>query len=246
MMKKKVQFLLQNLLGIDRYLFWLACFQVEKQRWLRTDKELQYFIQLIPEKGMVADVGANLGVTSVLISREKPGCSIVAFEPIPANFNCCKRLVKKYAIQSMHLYEVALADCPGQLIMTQPIDRGVVMHGLSRVVETPEIIPHGIDVRALSLDEIPELQSPNVLVAIKIDVENFEWYVLQGGVAVIQSNMPIIFCEVWDTIRRELTFTLMRQLGYSIFVFNGTELEHYLHQSALNFFFIPNIAPVTH
>jgi hypothetical protein len=76
-------------------------------------------------------------------------------------------------------------------------------------------------------------------VAIKIDVENFEWYVLQGGVEVIKANRPIIFCEVWDTIRRELTFSMVKQLGYDVFVFNGKSLDPFQHQSALNFFFLP-------
>ena len=238
-MKRKIQFLLQSILGIDRYLFWLANFQVFIGRWISVDKEFQYFIQLIPDKGMVADVGANLGVTCVYISREKPGCSVVAFEPIPANFNCCKKIIEKYGSPQIHVYELALADCPGQLLMTQPTEQGVVMHGLSRVVETPENTPLYIDVRALCLDELPECQPPHQLVAIKIDVENFEWYVLQGGVEVIKANRPIIFCEVWDTIRRELTFSLVQQLGYEVFVFNGKTLDPYQHQPALNFFFLP-------
>jgi FkbM family methyltransferase len=238
-MKRKIQFFLQNLLGIQRYLFWLASFQVWKGRWLYADKEFHYFIQLLPEKGMVADIGANLGVTSVQIATEKPGCTIIAFEPIPANFNCCKKIVQKYGSSQIHLYQLALADCPGQLIMTQPTDKGVLMHGLSRVVEIPENTPNCIDVRALSLDEIPEFQPPHQLVAIKIDVENFEWYVLQGGAEVIKANQPVIFCEVWDTVRRELTFSLMGQLGYEIFIFNGQVLEPFRNQRALNFFFLP-------
>jgi hypothetical protein len=44
---------------------------------------------------------------------------------------------------------------------------------------------------------------------------------------------------VWDTIRRELTFSLVQLLGYEVFVFNGKTLDPYQQQPALNFFFLP-------
>ena len=111
------------------------------------------------------------------------------------HFKCCKKIVEKYGSHQIHLYELALADCPGQLLMTQPTEQGVVMHGLSRVVETPENTPLYIDVRALCLDEIPECQPPHQLVAIKIDVENHENEVLEGAKSTILRNKPIIFLE---------------------------------------------------
>lgn len=243
-MKRAIQWVLQQMLGSKRYLCWLARWQLFTRQYLFRDKEFLHFLSLIPESGIVGDIGANLGITAVNIAKNKPSCKIVAFEPVPMNFYCCKELVTKMQANNVVLYELALADCPGQLMMMIPEERGVMMHGLSKVVETPANNTHMLDVRALSLDEIPEFTLPNQVVALKIDVENFEWYVLQGAVGVIAAQKPIIFCEVWNTIRRELTFDLMRKLGYDIWVFDGKKLVPFEDQQALNFFFLPNTSSI--
>jgi hypothetical protein len=75
---------------------------------------------------------------------------------------------------------------------------------------------------------------------MKMDVENFEWYVFQGGVEVIRASRPIIYCEIWGTVRRNLTLQLMLQLGYSAYIFKGKKLESFQGQQALNFFLLPD------
>ncbi|MBU3744345.1 MAG: FkbM family methyltransferase [Sediminibacterium sp.] len=193
-MKRAVQWVLQQILGIRGYLYWHARWQLFVQQYIYRDKELLHFLSIIPEKGIVGDIGANLGVTAVSIAKNKPLCKVVAFEPIPMNYACCRELISKIPDNRMVVYELALADCPGQLMMMIPEERGVYMHGLSKVVETPITTSQLLDVRAMSLDEIPEFALPNQVVALKIDVENFEWYVLQGAVGVIIIIRPIIFC----------------------------------------------------
>jgi len=243
-MKRAVQRILQRVLGLRLYLYWLARWQLLVQQYIFRDKEFLHFLSMIPEKGIVGDIGANLGVTAVRIAKSKPLCKVVAFEPVPINYACCSALFSIIPDNRMVLYELALADCPGQLMMTIPEDKGVYMHGLSKVIETPKSNTNLLDVRSLSLDEVPEFNLPNQVVALKIDVENFEWYVLQGAVGVITKHKPIIFCEVWNTIRRELTFDLVRKLGYTIWVFDKTTLVPFDNQQALNFFFLPNSSSI--
>lgn len=244
-MKRGIQLILQRLLGIRLYLYWLSRFQLFVQQYIVRDLEFLHFLSLIPETGVIGDIGANLGVTAVSIAQKRPMCRVVAFEPIPVNFTCCSELFSKFQIDRIHLYKLALSDGSGQLTMSIPKERGVFMHGLSKVVEEHENNTHMIKVQALSLDEIPEFNLPNRVVALKIDVENFEWNVLRGAVRVITDHRPIIFCEVWNTIRRNQTFDWMRNLGYGTWVFDGKKLIPFSNQQALNFFFLPNDSSFT-
>jgi FkbM family methyltransferase len=230
LLKRYIQFLFQHLLGIDLYLLLTAIFQWFVIRMIRPDKELLYFIDRLPVKGIIVDAGA----------KYRPKCQIIAFEPVPANLRCLKKMVSWFGKGNIKLYETALADCSGQLLMYQPIEKGVQMHGLSRVAETPESSYPAFDVPAVCLNDIPELQPPVNWVGVKIDVENFEWYVLQGGVEVIKAARPIIYCEIWDTIRRDLTLQLLRQLNYSPYVLHQNKPELFTGQPALNFFLIPD------
>jgi hypothetical protein len=214
-LKRIIQYTCQRLLGVDRFLLLTALFQWYIIRIFRPDRELRFFIDQMPTQGIIVDAGANLGITSLIMARLRPECQIIAFEPVPANLRCLKKMVKWL------------------------VEKRVQMHGLSRVVETPESEYLVFDVSAQCLNDIPELQPPARWIGIKIDVENFEWYVLQGGVEVISAARPIIFCEIWDTIRRDLTLQLLGQLNYSPYLLNQNKLELFTGQPALNFFLIP-------
>lgn len=240
-LKRFIQFLFQRLLGIDLYLSITAIIHWYIIRIIRPDKELLYFIHRLPLKGMIVDAGANLGVTSLIMAKYRPKCQIIAFEPVPSNLRCLKKMVSWFGKGNIKVYEAALADHSGQLMMYQPIERGVRMHGLSRVAETHESGYPTFNVATCCLNDIPELQPPSNWIGLKIDVENFEWYVLQGGVEVIKAARPLIYCEIWDTNQRELTLELLRQLNYTPYVLHQNKLELFTGQPALNYFLIPDI-----
>jgi natural product biosynthesis luciferase-like monooxygenase protein/FkbM family methyltransferase len=45
----------------------------------------------VPEKGLVMDLGANIGTFSIDVSQKHPGATIIAFEPIPQIFSALKK-----------------------------------------------------------------------------------------------------------------------------------------------------------
>jgi hypothetical protein len=60
---------------------------------------------------------------------------------------------------------------------------------------------------------------PNTKVqAIKLDVENYEYFVLKGGENLILRNNPIIYVELWDNENRQKCFQFIQELGYQIYV----------------------------
>jgi len=89
------------------------------------------------------------------------------------------------------------------------------------------------------LDTIPVLQQIKKISAVKIDVENFEYYVLKGGETLLRKHKPVIFCELWKDERRELCLALIKKIGYKPKVFEKGRLVDFNGQEALNFFFLP-------
>ncbi len=51
------------------------------------EKDASMILKLVPEQGVVFDVGANMGWYSLLIARKVKGCQIHAFEPIPKTYS---------------------------------------------------------------------------------------------------------------------------------------------------------------
>ena len=91
------------------------------------------------------------------------------------------------------------------------------------------------------LDDMPEFknmkQPPG---AIKIDVENFEYFVLKGGEQLLRTYKPIVYAELWDTENRKNCFEMMKDIGYKIKILESSKLIDFdaAKHSKQNFFFV--------
>lgn len=238
--KRAIQYFFQQLLGTDHYLFLTGLYQWCIARHIRPDREIELFLQQITAGGIIIDAGANLGITSLLMEQKRPDCTIISFEPVPANVRCCQKMIRLFGKGRIQLHESALSNSSGQLRMMQPTENGVIMHGLSRVLDNDSQGNETFIVPATCLNDLPELQSPVNWGGLKIDVENFEWHVLRGGVEVIRKFRPVIYCEIWDIPEKERILQLIREIGYTPFIWEKNKLENYTAQPALNFFFLPD------
>jgi FkbM family methyltransferase len=199
-----------------------------------------YFVSLIPNRGVVLDIGANIGIMTVLLAKHLDKALIYSFEPIPNNLKALKRVLKHYALNNVTVFETALGETPGELKMIVPVVNNANMQGLSHVVEDgTEEKGHFFSVPVQQLDGIDELKHLTEIVAIKMDVENFEYYVLKGGVELLRKHKPIIYCELWDNDRRRLCFAYMKELGYKVKVYENDRLVDFTGQAIINFFFLP-------
>ena len=117
----------------------------------------------------------------------------------------------------MALHEVALGESAGTVKMILPTKSGAKMQGLSHVKhETITEWNEGeeFEVPMNTLDQL--CASEAAIQGIKMDVENFEYFVLKGGKTIIEKFHPIIYTELWDNENRQKCFHLLTSLGYTI------------------------------
>ncbi|MEM7036981.1 MAG: FkbM family methyltransferase [Bacteroidota bacterium] len=240
-MKKFVQKSLQKLLGFRRYLFWFSWFKIKTLSWDRKEGDFNHFLSLIPKDGKVLDIGANIGIMAVPLAKHCKQGEVHAIDPIPENFDALSRITGHFKLKNIHLYDFALGEKPGELEMVMPEVKGVQMQGLSHVVhDSIEDFNEGrrFKVPVHRLDDLDFVQDVK---AIKIDVENFEYFVFKGAEATLRRYKPMIYCELWANENRDKCFELLRdELGYSIQVLSGGKLVPFnpeTHENQ-NFFFI--------
>jgi FkbM family methyltransferase len=245
-MKQLTKYILQKVLGFQTYLYVFALFVIVKIRWDKKEKDFFHFAGLLPEKGIILDLGANIGVTSYHLAKQLPHSTIISFEPLQVNLNVLKRIKKRFKLKNIREFQLAAGDKNTRLEMVMPIINHVPMHGLSHVIH--EDITENNDgirfeVTMVKLDDFTELTSmQGRITGFKIDVENFEFFVLKGAEKLIEQNQPVIYCELWDNENRHKCFSLLNNLGYSAFVLHKKELELYNPEKHRkhNFFFIPD------
>ncbi len=242
-MKDIIRAVSQKLIGYKNYLFLFSLFTIRRIRRGVHEEEFIFFMGMIPPESIILDIGANIGIMTASLARRFPKAKVYSFEPIPDNIEALEKVVNHYKLHNVIIFETALGEEKGELKMILPVVNNAKMQGLSHVVEdeTSGTIEKGIQytVPVLKLDDIPELQSVSDIAAIKIDVENFEYYVLKGGEAMLIKHMPLIFCELWDNDRRKLCMDYLSGLGYRVAIFDGKQLIPFTGQPVLNFFFIP-------
>jgi FkbM family methyltransferase len=243
MIKDIVRTICQKLIGYKNYLFLFSLFTITRIRSGRHEEEFIFFMGMIPPEGTILDIGANIGIMTASLARRFPKAKVYAFEPIPNNIEALEKVVKHYKLENVSLFKTALGEEKGELNMILPVINNAKMQGLSHVVEddasgtTEKGMQYTVPV--LKLDDIPELQNASDITAIKIDVENFEYYVLKGGESMLRKHMPLIYCELWDNDRRRLCMEYLSGLGYRIDIFDGRQLIPFTGQPVINFFFIP-------
>lgn len=246
-MKTFVKYILQKTLGLKTYLYVFALFIIVKIRWDKKEKDFFHFLDLIPDGGIVLDLGANIGVTSYHLAKKLPKSTIFSFEPLKLNMDTLKRVKKKYNLKNVNEFQVAVGEKPGILEMVMPVINNVPMHGLSHVVhEDNTEFNSGLkyQVPVICLDEFkPLLETKKQITALKIDVENFEYFVLKGAEHLIAENQPVIYCELWDNENRKKCISFLNNLNYSAFILHKKELLP-IEKTTIekhNFFFLPRV-----
>lgn len=204
-----------------------------------------HFISLFPNEGIVLDIGANIGLNTTPVAQLRPDVSVLCFEPIPLNIVILERVIRYFKLTNTKVFKTALGDANGELKMVVPLVNNVLMTGLSHNYNgnTVDGETYGeiITAKMQRLDDIPEINTAEKITAIKIDVENFEYYVLKGGQKMLTKHMPIIYCELWNNENRTITMDYLISLGYKVMIFDDVKLIDFTDQDDyINFFFIPS------
>jgi len=244
-MKNTIKYILQKILGFNTYLFVFAIFIIKKLNRDKNEKDFIHFLNLLPDNGLVLDIGANIGIMTVHLARKLPNSKIVAFEPIPQNLKTLHRVIKYYKLNNVSVKEIALGNENNEIEMVLPVVNSVKMQGLSHVVhDSIDEYNEGIkiEVDSKKLDDIEDIKSSELeITGIKIDIENFEYFALKGGENLIKKHKPIIYCELWENENRTKCFDLLKSLDYKVMVLDNDNLSQINENNITkqNFFFIP-------
>lgn len=139
--------------------------------------EMTFTLRYLGPGDAFIDVGANIGVYSLLASSVNAGAPVVAIEPHPV---ACSRLRENASINSLgniHVREAAAGSAVGSAMLTADlVDQNRIRTG-------SEGDARSIQVSIVTLDaELVELGiDPASVALVKVDTEGFEAEVLAGA-----------------------------------------------------------------
>jgi FkbM family methyltransferase len=155
--------------------------------------EISLFEQEIENGSVVLDLGANIGLYTLIAA--KSASQVFAFEPDPKSFSNLKKNIEANNAMNVHLVNKAVRNKTGKdpfcSYSKYPLDRG----NLHIVTEHEKMNQNFIVVETISLDEFFRNKSKKIDV-IKMDIEGLEFEALEGMKELLSSNKKVkLFME---------------------------------------------------
>jgi FkbM family methyltransferase len=178
-------------------------------------------IKLINTGDYVVDAGANFGYNAVMMGKKLgPDGVLIAFEPQKIIYQQLNGNIILNNIFNSYTFNTALSNKSGE-----EIHMNVVNYNSEWVNIGDTSVGHGGEkVSTLALDDLELLSNFNFL---KLDVQGYELFVLEGGINVIRKFMPYIFIEVephqLDKFHKQEIdiFNFLKNIGYEVYNINN-------------------------
>lgn len=179
---------------------------------------------LIPGSSFL-DIGANIGLMSVIASRCVGERGIVySVEANPNTVSILQTNIELNNCKNIELIPVALSDEQGTALLFEnwEVNRG----GASLISQSD-----GQEAVEVKMERLDDLFDENTTIhLVKIDVEGFEPQVISGGVKLFQKQLPIFIIEVSEKREKQVgpspleVMELVQTIGnYQFFKQKGTK-----------------------
>lgn len=142
----------------------------------------------------VIDVGANIGLTSIALANICHQGKIAAIEPIPLTYQLLKENVKNSGLNNVTLHNFGIGNKADKVIMQGSTD---FLAG-SFVAERYKVHEKhfSVTVPIKTLDRaFPEFLI-NSVDFIKLDIEGYELFALEGAKGLLNQFKPIVYLEM--------------------------------------------------
>ncbi len=167
-------------------------------------QDMRFMLGFLQPGDVFVDVGANVGVYSLLASAV-PGVDSWAFEPSSCAFERLRENVSLNALESRVVTRHAAVGAEeGRSSLTTGRDT------VNRLIRPGEEV-ESEEVELVSLDAVLGTTAKQSVSLVKVDVEGFEEDVLKGAGDLLREVGPVLIVEAND---RQALAGILRPLGY--------------------------------
>ncbi len=161
-------------------------------------RQVMHFLRAKKENLVALDIGANIGIHSVVLSSEVGEGRVYSFEAQRIIFNMLCGNIAINSLENVHCFHNAVSDV-SELIDIPQFDYGKPMSFGSVEFTGFQNEKIGQEPRYDLSEKVPTIVLDDVSFQqvdfMKIDVEGMEYKVLKGSDALIKKYKPIIFLE---------------------------------------------------
>ncbi len=176
---------------------------------------MAFLYHYLDSEDIYFDIGANVGVYSVLAKKAK---KIVSFEPAEDTFQILLENLKVNNVSNANSVCCGVSDKDGSLTFTKNRD------AVNRIVDQTESID-GIETETINVVSLDSFCKENNLFpsVIKIDTEGAEESIIKGAETVIQNeSLNVIVAEIFSDNKIS---TMLSEYGFKLYIYNPRKRE---------------------
>jgi FkbM family methyltransferase len=200
------------------------------------------FLRLAREARVIFDIGAYVGLYTVLAAHMNPAAEVYAFEPHPYAYDRLLRNVTLNRLSNVQCFRAAVGEAdtsaqlycgPGEMPTSSSLSADFMRrNGPLR----------GVPVTVVTIDEFVRKCGIGRVGLVKIDTESTEPQVLRGMIEILRRDRPFIIAEVLrDRGSEEPLSKILHPLGYRFYLLtpSGPQLVERIrgHSEWLNYLF---------
>lgn len=183
-----------------------------------SEDEYEFLSQQEMSEGVIVDVGANLGVFSLLLAKQHPHREVHAFEPSPSTFQALKKNISHNGVDNVVANEKAVGDVDEWTsFQADPESRATARF-------SGESSAHAVEVSCVQLDTYLEQHDVDRVAFLKVDVEGFEMSVFRGARSLLKEHRAsMVYFEVCPGMSQQAGYgptdatAFLDTCGYSLF-----------------------------
>jgi len=150
------------------------------------------FFDLIKQGYVVVDIGANIGLYSLLAAKKlKNTGKVYSFEPSKFVIKELRKNIEVNNFNNINVFELALSNSIGKGELYRCEDdayNSLIAKPMTKVVSIDSV-----DI--ITLDDFVKMNNIEKIDVIKIDAEGLDYLILKGAQWTLKNFRPIIFCE---------------------------------------------------
>lgn len=157
----------------------------------------KYLIDIIKNSKVILDIGAHCGSHTLIYAKINPICQIFAYEPQKRMYDILKINLQNNNITNVLTFNFALGNKKCNAQMEDNILDG---WNIGKKINDNEIfnlggLQIGLGGEDILIEKLDDQIFRGKIDYIKIDVEGFENFVIDGGINIITKDRPVIFFE---------------------------------------------------
>ncbi|MBW4509728.1 MAG: FkbM family methyltransferase [Scytonematopsis contorta HA4267-MV1] len=184
--------------------------------------EMNFLLRYLRPNDSFLDIGANIGIYTLLAASKIESSSIYSFEVLPKNYNRLEENLKINQFQHVQTYQVAISDITGSIALN--IAEG---DSMPFITNTSTDTNKTIQVSTDTLDNLLQNQSLSNLTLAKMDIEGAELLAFKGAKLLLKQQRPTVWIlEVNDAVnnfghKKQDVIDLLQFYGYGLYTYDA-------------------------